>query len=280
LPDARDQRVNLLIETLKSGKDMDRVSLYLEAFGGSVVPRLRPLADHPSEAVRFYTGRMLADLQDALAVSVLEPIALSDASEFQEQAVEALGRLRNGRGLGVLGRAIDCKNARVRVAAWQAMERLAPRTFVSRVFPDKFVLSLVGSRAEPFVYISRTLKPAVAIFGAVSVQPPVLAETRRVIASAPNGATGVKLISRWHEKDYAMEAPLDLKGLIEKMALPMGTEAHPEPLGMDLGYSDVVGVLSEMSRKKGLTAPLVIQPLKYHIGGDRPTARPIGEAEE
>ncbi|MCX5676723.1 MAG: flagellar basal body P-ring protein FlgI [Planctomycetota bacterium] len=279
-PDARDRRLNLLVETMQAGKDLDRIALCLEAMGPSVVSCLRPLASHPIEAVRFYVGQTMANLQDAQAVSVLEPIALADASEFQEMAVESLGRLRSGISLGVLGRALGARSARVRVAAWQAMARIAPRMFVSRVFRDKFVLSMVATKGEPFVYVSRTLMPEIAIFGGVSVRPPVLAETRRVVATALEGAQQTTLIARWHGTDYRVEAPLDLRGLVEKMALPMGTGETRNVPGLDLSYSDAVGLLYEMSKKKALSAPLVIQPLQYRVGGDRPTARPIGEPEE
>jgi hypothetical protein len=277
-PDARDQRVNLLIKTLESGKDMDRVSICLEAFGPSFVPRIRPMASSPSASVRFYVGRTLAGLQDATAVSILEPIALDDGSEFQEMAVEALGRLQSGIGLGVLSRALNAKSARVRVAAWQATVRLAPRTFVARTFADRFTLSVVATTAEPFIYVSRTLRPQVAIFGDVTIRPPVLAETRRVSASAVEGAKQVVVIMRWRGQDHRIEAPLDVRGFIEKLAASMGTEEKPGE-GLDLGYGDVVGILNEMSRKRGLSAPVILQPLQYHVMGDRPTARPIGENE-
>jgi hypothetical protein len=289
-PDARDQRVTLLIDTLRGGKDMDRAALCLEAQGASVVPQLRTLASHESEAVRYYVGRTMANLQDAQAVSVLDPIIRNDASEFQEQAVEALGHLKSGLGLGVMSRALGVKSARVRVAAWQAMSRIAPRTFAVRSFRDKFDLSVVATTADPFIYVSRTLKPEFVIFGDVTVRPPVLAETRRITATAREGQTHVTLISRYHDKDYRIEAPLSVRGIIDKMATPCAPPLDPSkpiPLdqttelqGLDLGYSDVVGLLYEMSKKRAMSAPLVLQPLQIHIGGDRPTARPIGEPEE
>jgi hypothetical protein len=277
MPDARDQRVGLLIETLKAGKDMDVVATCLEAFGVSVVPSLRALANEPGEGVRYYAGRTLANLQDALAVSVLEPIALNDASEFQEGAVEALGRIRSGLGLGVLSRALNAKSTRVRVAAWQVSSRLAPRSFVARSFRDKFTLNVVASKGEPFVYVARTLKPEIAIFGDLVVRPPVLAETRRIVATALDGAAQVTLITRSHGRDYRVEAPLDVRGLIEAMAGPAPTDPAQPLRALDLGYSDVVGVLHEMSRKKALSGPLVLQPLLIQIPGDRPRGRPIGE---
>jgi hypothetical protein len=278
-PDARDQRLQILADALVTGKDMDRVALCLESFGASAASRLRQLAKSESPAVRFHVGRTLASLQDALAVHVLEPVVMDDSSEYQEGAVEALGRLRSGVGLGVLGRALNAKSARVRVAAWKAMAHLAPRTFVARSFQDKFTLSLVMTRGEPFVYISRTLKPEVALFGDVKVLPPVLAETPRVTATAVAGAQKIKLFSRRHGADLSLEAPLELKGLLEKMATPVDPEKPDKAQGLDLGYSDVVGLIYEMSRKHALSAPVVLQPLGIRIPGDRPVARPINPEE-
>jgi len=279
-PDARDQRVALLLGTLQNGRDMDRVALGLEAFGGSVAPALHALANHSSEAVRFYAGRTLAGLQDAQAVHILEPIALDDRSEFQEMAVEALGELRNGLGLGVLGRALEAKSVRVRIAAWQNTARLAPRTFVARTFADKFTLSIIATKADPFIYVARTMKPELAIFGDLTVRPPVLAETRRLTATAQAGAKEITVFTRRKNTDLRVEAPLDVRGLIEKLAAPFGLDRNPEPQGLDASYSDIVGLLNEMARKHALSGPIVLQPIRYRVPGGRPTARPIGEPEE
>jgi HEAT repeat protein len=256
--------------------------------GPSVLPQIRSLATHESEAVRFYIGRTFANLQDAQSVAVLEPIVLKDDAEFQEAAAEALGRLKSGIGLGVLTRVLNAKSSRVRIAAWQAMTRVAPRMFVSEVIKDKFNVSVVPTKGEPFVFVSRTLKAQVAIFGNVTLRPPVVAETRRVLASAPEGAKDMTLISRWHGKDYRVQAALEAKDLIDKLARPLapaGTEkaaadADALPQGLDLSYSDVVGVLYELSRKKALGAPLVLQPLTFRGGTERMTARPVGDKEE
>jgi len=274
----RDRRVGLLMDTLQSEKDLDRVAIGLEAFGPTVFARLRPLADHPSQTVRFYVGRTLANLQEPQAVYILERIALDDRSEFEEAAVEALGKIRSGVGLGVLGRALDAANARVRLAAWRAMARQAPETFVVRRFEDKFVLSAVATKAEPFVYVSRTLKPHIAVFGDISVRPPILAETRRVTATALADAKHLILMARRHGKDIHLSAPLDVKGLIEVLASPLAADPAKDRGGLDLGYGDVVGLLHEMAKKGALSGAIMLQPLEYRIPGDRPIVRPI-EAE-
>jgi len=275
-PGARDRRIRLLLDTLEAGEDMDRVALCLEAFGPTVAPHLYGLSTHASEAVRFYAGRTLARLQNARGVHILERIATNDGSQYQEQAVEALGQLRSGIGLGVLSRALDAASARVRVAAWRQMDRIAPRTFRVRRFAEKFTLSIVATRGDPFIYVARTLKPQIAVFGDVAVRPPILAETRRVTATALANQDTLKLISRRRSRDLHVEASLDVRDVIEKLASPFGvSNTQPKVQGLDLGYGDVVGLLHEMFRKGALTGPIVLQPLEYRILGDRPTARPI-----
>ena len=277
-PDARDQRMGLLVESLKDVKDADRIALLLEAFGPAVLPRLKPLVNEPSEVLRFNVGRILARLQDAEAVHVLEPVALDDKSEYQEAAVKALGELRSGNGLGVLGRALDAKNNRVRIAAWKAMMRLSPQAFSRTVFREKFLMTVVATHGDPFIYFSRTEKPHVALFGDVHVKPPVFAETRRILASAVAGADHLVLISRRHGKDLKLESTLQVKDAVDKMAAPFGLDdKNKEIRGLDLGYSDVVGLLSEMSKKGALAGPIVLQPLEYDGPSRRPAARPAEE---
>jgi len=279
-PDARDRRIAVLIDTLAEGKDADRVALCLEAFGSSVGPRLKPLLDSPSEVVRFYVARVLARLQDAEAVHTLEPIAMDDRSVFQEEAVRALGDLKNGVGLGVLGRALDVSNARVRVAAWRAMTRLSPQSCDRVIFREKFLMSIIPSRAEPFVYFSRTEKPHVAIFGDVRIKAPVLVETRRALVSAVDGADHVSAGSRRRGKDRTVGASLALRDLIEKMADPLEVpRGSKEPTGLDLGYSDVVGVVSEIAKRDALSGSILIQPLEYRSTGGRLVSRPIDDDE-
>jgi flagellar basal body P-ring protein FlgI len=292
---ARDQRVGELITLLRSGQDMDRVALCLESFGPSVAPRLHALCDDPKESLRYYVARTLANLQDGRAVSVLDAIVMNDQSEFQEAAAEALGKIHNGTGVGVLGRALNVKSARVRVAAWQAMQQVNPRMTMVRRFEDKFALSLVATRGDPFIYVARTMRPQIAIFGDVKVTAPVLAETPRVTASATanpaadNGAGSIRLITRRRGSDIHMDATLDIKDVIVKLATPVEPKLDPDaaalappgpPQGLGLSYSDVVGLLNELSRKHALSAPIVLQPLKLYITGDRPVARPIDTAKE
>jgi len=281
MPAARDRRVQRLVEILRKHEDMDRAALCLEAFGSSVAPQLYALGESSDPAVRFYAGRTLAHLQDARAVHVLEPLISGGSTEYQEEAVRALGRLRSGLGLGVLGQALHAEDVRVRLAAWQAMARLVPETFLVRSFEGKFDLHVVATEADPFIYVSRTGRPEIALFGRVAILPPILAETRRVTATARQGQKTLHLIARRHDRDIHLETDLAVRDLLETMAAPLHADEAPSTAftGLGLGYSDVVGLLHEMDRKGALAGPLVLQPLEYRGFGPMPEGRPIRPAD-
>jgi len=283
----REQRIRLLISTLRRHEDMDRVALCLEAFGASVAPHLHPLGDSDDPALRFYAGRTLAHLQDARAVHVLEPIVSDDASPFQEEAVEALGRLRSGLGLGLLSRSLQAASTRVRVAAWRMMSRLAPGTFLARRFEGQFDLHVVATEADPFVYVARTGEPEIVIFGEVPICPPVLAETRRLTATVRSGEKQVCLIARRRGEDIYRKADPTVRAVIETVAAPVVRDEDDaertdkpaeEDLGLGLGYSDVVGLLHELDQKGALGGPIVLQPLQYRVLGPDRSLRPIRPA--
>jgi len=59
------------------------------------------------------------------------------------------------------------------------------------------------------------------------------------------------------------------------MAAPLGLDKNPTPQGLDLGYSDVVGLVNALARKRALSGTIVLEPLEYQMAGDRPVARPI-----
>ncbi len=276
LPSARDDRIRLLIEYLEQGRDVERVALYLEAFGSAVVPHLKPLVRNVNETVRFYAGRTLARLDNGLAVSALEGIVLNDNSPYQEEAVKALGYMQRGLGLGLLGRALNAEDARVRIAAWRSILKVSPGRGVRRVFPDKFFLSDVPTEASPFVYVSRTRERHLAVFGDVRIRPPALAETSRVTLSAPAGADRVRVVTQHAGRSVRLDVPLELVEAVEAMAAPFVEEGADEVTGLDLSYSEIVSLVHQLDRGKALTGPVVLQPLEYRM----PRPRPIGEMDE
>jgi hypothetical protein len=163
------------------------------------------------------------------------------------------------------------------------MARLVPETFIARSFEDQFDLHVVATTSEPFVYIARTGRPRIALFGEVAIKPPVLAEARRVTATTRGGDSQIRLIVRRRSRDIHLDSDLTARDVIEMMAEAVNADpSRPEEItGLGLGYSDVVGLLYQLERKGALGGPIVLQPLEYRILGPEPGFRPIRpEGEE
>ena len=280
-PAARETRIRLLTDRLQEGQDLEIVALCLEAFGPVAAPHLKALAEHPQETVRFYVGRILARAQDGLGVRMLEPLALSDASAYQEAAVRATGESDLPLTVGVLTRALDAKSARVRIAAWRAIMKASPGATIVAAYPDKFILSRVPTRAGDFVYVARSDEPHLAIFGDVRIAPPVLARTRDVTVSATLGAPHLTVVADRAGRHIGLELPLDLEAAIRIMADPITREDQTAVTGLDLSYSEIVSLIYQMAQRKALTGPMVLQPLEYRAAADRPiTMPPVAPPEE
>ena len=127
-----------------------------------------------------------------------------------------------------------------------------------------------------------TGRAEIAIFGRVTIRRPILAEARRVTATARASEDRLHLISRRHERDIHLEAGLTVRSLLETMAEEVhADEKQPDKTtGLGLGFSDAVGLLHKMDEKEALGGPIVLQPLEYRVTGPSPRLRPIRPPEE
>lgn len=275
-PGARGTRIRELAQALKTGRDRDRIAIALEAFGRVVAATLRELVESSNEDVRFYAARTLARLDFPDAVRTLEPIAKNAKSPFQEGAVRALGCLSSGIGLPVLAQALDAPNPLVRLAAYEGMKELGDPGLRGKTFKDKFDFDFLPSRAEPFVFVARRDEPRVVLFGKVHLEPPILIETMRILASSPQGSDKLVLMTKKRGINIKVSASFELKDIIEKIAGPLDLGPEGKPKALDLGYGDVVAFLQGARRTGVMKARVILQPLKILTPGG---GRPLGADE-
>jgi len=123
---------------------------------------------------------------------------------------------------------------------------------VTRIdFREKFTLDLVPI-GEPLVYITQQGRPRIVIFGdRPKVEKPVLVSTwsGRFTLVARSESEPLRLQYRAPQSPRAvtMEMPEDLKAMIEILARKT-TPEDPRP-GLDMSYSEVVGVLYAMHKE-------------------------------
>jgi hypothetical protein len=199
-------------------------------------------------------------------------------SPHQEEAVRALGEIPHGGGAAVILSAFNAHKPAVRVAAYLTLMRVAPNMLQAVEIPYKFQLAVVASTAEPFVFVSRQLRPRVIIFGHVTIQPPLLVNTPRYLATVRDGETKMELVSKLYGPDQRVETSLKLVDMVEVMAGVFDAKPDkPRTRALDLSYSDVVGFLDRAYSEGALRAPLVLEAVEFvGQGGPQPTGKPGG----
>jgi len=112
------------------------------------------------------------------------------------------------------------------------------------------------------------------------LEPPLLVETSRILASSLKDQKQIVLITKRRGQDIKVTASLDLKDVIEKIAGPLDDKGDEPPKALDLGYGDVVAFIDVAHRTEALEARVILQPLEILVpGGTRPVVPPTGETE-
>jgi hypothetical protein len=262
-PAQRDEHLRELVRQLRIPAERDSAAYGLEAFGKVCVPLLEPLQNDPDPAVRFYAARTLTYVGATDTATTLEQFVRDDSSPFQEQAVRAFGEIAGG-GMGPLMAAFDARNPTVRFAAYQTLDRVSPNLLPTVHIEDRMDLALVPSKTEPFVFVARQIRPLIVIFGRVEIKPPLMISTPRYLVTASEGSTKATLISKALGGRQAIETNLSVADIVATMAgPPNATSESPEPKGLDLAYSDIVGFLDQAHNEGAMNAPIVLEPVQF-----------------
>lgn len=275
------------------------LSFCLVATGEPAMPYIRPLYSSAEVVVRMAALRAGARLGDVQAAPDLRELAASGPGLVRVEAMELLADLDAGPMIdSTLRQLLASPEKDVRVAAYESLARRAERVQFARLMAsigarardidpearralmqvrsrinlpgdtmqgvrrrsisEKFLLDEVEG-GEPMIYVSQTGRPRITLFGGPRVLRPMLVtawdnrlmiqsqgESVQVYYLAPGAAQAIQGIVR-----------ANLPELIQFLA-HRPTPESPEP-GLDLSYSEVVGVLSLMQEQRGVDAAFAAQ---------------------
>jgi hypothetical protein len=230
---------------------------------------LRETAKAASGSVRSVAISLLGQLDAGPTVDVaLWDLLKEPALSIRVAAYEALARRATRAHAQRLAAALEASGQQSRIsptrlevlsqARWprdnfQGLER--------RQIGSKFHLDLVPF-GDPLIYVTQQGQPRIVLFGSDrSISRPTLVSAwgDRLLIIAEPGSETIKIR---YARDAAAgaasaELPADLATLIEYLAHKPGPE-DPRP-GLDLSYSDVVGVLSALAQAGGTRAPFATE---------------------
>lgn len=283
-PSFADQAAATYVRALREQPGLAReLTWCLVALGDVARKHLVQMYDYAELAPRMAALEAGAMLEDPRTVPGLIEIArAAPQTSMRVSAIELLGRMRNNPNINfALRELVDVPQLELRVAAYEALSQLRDPTInrVEIAGPDprvpQFVVEEVPS-TTPMIYVTQQGEPRIAFFGgrtgnqratdgrllgALNLARPVLAtmwNNRLMISSeaggaGPGGSGEVRIRFKDDRRNRVVEvgAPDKLLPFVQFLARRQ-TPDEPRP-GLGLTYSEVVGVLFELSRQNGLT---------------------------
>ncbi len=250
--------------------DAQAVSWCWVGVGERALPFVQELYSFPEMVPRLAALKAGAKLNDSLAISYLEELALDDDSALRLEAVELLGEMAsNVRISTTLRELLDDESRDVRIAAYESLRRqrdpLVRRSYLGA--DAAFSLYTVPS-ASPMVYVTQQDRPEIAVFGdGIELRRPILISTweGRLIFAADSHDAPIRVYYREQRngREHTLEAAHDLVGFIRFL----GTRADPTTAdpSLALSFDQTVSALHALHSGSGLVdsrgqaAPLVMQ---------------------
>lgn len=302
------------VERLKADPAMSgQLGSALVALGEPAIPFARELYDYPEPGPRL-TGLMVgAKLNDAKSAVYLRDIARSGTGVERLEAINLLGQVEAGPTvdtalLSLLGE----KELSIRVAAYEALAGRAERYHRARraallrnqhvgethaealagwadaglhgiqrrVVGDKFLLDIVPV-GEPLIYVTQQGRPRIVLFGENQKVSDALAaslwDERLLLKRNPGDMT---VAVQWREREGAKAATFNVRPTISELIEFLARSNAPgaERPGLDLTYSEVVGVLDGMQQAGAIPAPLATEENK--LKADLLAAASAGEVRQ
>ncbi len=271
---AIERRLSDLATAAESGSaDPEDLALSWEAIGRLALPRLQPFYGSPRPAVALAALRAGLRLGDAGAIAPMAHVALDAGHPHREQAIAELGRATQFPAAGnALLPLLDVEDPPIRVAAYEGLLRHRHPAVQSHrlravldVNEDSFWLDVLQSSASPFVYVQRTGRPRLAVFGRdVNCRTPLFYShpSGLVTLNAVSADSDITLFCRTrvtHQLSEPIPVAPRLVDLIQSLAdLPV-KDSSGRTRGIGLNYGQVVGVLDALSKQDSIPIRLVLQ---------------------
>lgn len=267
-PELLENRIDAFVARLRSEKDADRSEIMLEAIGRNCLPMLAVLLEDPSEAVRLRTARCMLNLGDDRGWEPLRAIAVDEASAHRLEALDAVAAGgRRSDAVALASRLLRDSDPRVVLAAYEYLRQTEDVSIRQEFVGRSFYLEQVVQTDRKAIFVSRSGKPRVVIFGG----PLVCRDS--LFVESPDGQV---MIDSRVGQDYAsltrripgrqgvigpVRSTLALTEIIRTLAAERPRAGGTGPAGLGVPYSDVIAALEQLSAKEGVAAEFWAGPL-------------------
>jgi len=259
--EAVEERISAFIRKLAVSEDKDASEIALEAIGTGSLRKLAALLNSSNEQVRLRAARCMLNLGSDGGFDTLQQIALDSSSAYRLEALEAItaAATRNDAA-SVSRRLLRDEDFDVMLAAYEALRKLEDISIAQTLIARSFYLEQIIYSKHKAIYVSRSGQPRIVLFGApiycienVFVQ----SADGNITINSPAGQKYVSIIRKHPTRPNVilqLKSTFELGDIIQTLCEEPLKKTGRERQGLGVSYSDVIGLLKQMSDKGAVRA--------------------------
>jgi flagellar basal body P-ring protein FlgI len=260
------QRIKELIFKMATAQQIYKSEIALEAIGTQSIEKLKALLASDNEEVRFHTARCLLNMGNDQGLDVLREIAHDPASAFRLEALAAVTVSARRNDAATIARAmLRDPDFNINLAAYESLRSLDDLAVRQYFVADKFIIEEVSQTNQKIVYITRSGRPRIALFGAPMKARKnifIQSDDGNITINAPPGQNYVQILrkhpTRPNIPPIQLKSSFDISDIIRTLCeKPQGTDF----IGLNASYTDAILILRQMTQKGALDADFKAGPL-------------------
>jgi flagellar basal body P-ring protein FlgI len=274
IPQDRDS-LNAYLQSLAANLDNGEASVdtetAFEAVGRPAIPYLVPYLGSSDKEKQFRAARLLLALDRNDGIDMLYEFAMDPEFKFRIEAVRALGLADDDFVRTTIPHFLNDPDFEIRMAAFRILERLNDINVSMTAVGGEFTLATAHSKGRPAVYISRSRKPEVIIFGDVRAGDDIFVRSDdNTIFINSTAEDNTVSLSRKHPTRPNLIGPLKTTAKLEDIITGLCSRLPGDKVykvGLQISYSQMSALVKKMFDTGIIQGELVIGP---------PAIRPSG----
>jgi len=265
-PQTGKDRIIKLVAKMVSSENKGEAEITLEAIGRKCLPQIWPLLNSSDDEVRLRSARCMLNLGNDRGLEVLREIALAKESLYRLEALEAIKDGGGRENAGAISRLlVRDEDFQVKLAAYKTLIELNDIAVTSEPLGRKFYLDQIAQANYKGIYVTRSGKPRIVIFGApIYCRRGVFVQSSNgdIVINSPQGQEELMILRKHSNLRNApaikRSSSLEISDIIRNLA---EESKGSERQGLDVSYAEIISLLQQMCQQGTIQAEFRAGPL-------------------
>jgi hypothetical protein len=263
------ERIIKLIGQMVSSTSKEDSEIALEAIGRMSLEKLQPLLKSHDEEVRFRAARCMLNLGSDNGLEALREIAIKRDSLYRIEALEAILHSERRKQAATVARLLlRDEDFDVKMAAYKNLLNLDDISIISEFVGRKFYLDQITESDEKIIYVSRSGRPRIALFGApMRCRENIFVESKNGEITINAGAEQLqvtvmrKIPKKPNLPPIQLRTSYQVSDIIRALGEEPIIQGRAVRPGLNISYDEVISLLKQMCEKGIIAAEFRVGPL-------------------